>query len=1192
MIGEIPQDTETRAFNANNVASVYISSGYGDLLTTEETAEGGTSTFNDAALSLADGFYGMSDPSNLQGKVQKFEVELGEGAVSSETVRIRLLNPTNELELFLFGIYNAAFPASNTSYDYYAEAAKQAAAQTTITALSDTPQQELLKRGKQLPFLYVRWGYGTNEKEGLSRIHKCVLFGCNYDFNANEDKVIELHLIDWFTNLVDNEVFNIRPQLTKIDGLGLYFDVNKASAGNVLGLAGQVNTLKPFSVCIAELMTKYANVFKGVLPIFETGNSNMEKLDTLVNNLAVLQWNEYLAYKASEEEARPKNFSASSTPEMLVPEEGESLVEITLPQDLAAGKDFSDTQSKPSQANLTWINAYKQTFDFLGISCGYSSARKNRKPVAYLPPEVWDVIPADSSLGEAFNQQKDGMLFDTAELGIKYLSFYIPSTTVKPMPAPPQAKDPGAVSTALAKKIPFEAPRDINYNIDTDNDLDGEMFMNLGHITVSGTPAGPKYQQKIMSRRGSERNRVQTFTERDYIHFDDLEKLYLQVVDLENAVNANPTITPNSRAYDLMPSVYLRREAIIRQFLGNPYPQKFVVEGDYMHPKNEDLSLLLYAPDDTADRVDDPAYNPPSTGASNPPVVPAGGFRQRVIYYYKNPDIDDTHPSGDRVTGIGDMNILGLNLSLSDKAQPFIKLMPTPATIRKIKEVYLECYSELSLAAKRDTIDLEGFDLWQNLLTWGQTTRGWLRNPAASEQRYRQRMHEMYGAEGEVLANELAKAYAGIGMYEHEVTIGLGTGVSMTPHITRTWSKVIDGINKLIVGEKDKYVVQQIDCNSLTPKGFAQTFGPNGIFTKYFPKELHERFKKVKPVLVLIGRSSWINDVFEGNLLARVHSFPEITRTHPKYKNDIFLSYGTEGSIVTDLKFRGDIRTLYNIPQTFYASQQYTDLKQLFETQSLDSAEVDSQLTELIKFVFVNSYSEELSELDERRLGATEAADRQAATARLAEVNEVITEVTNIKTLNYTIHKEYLDAFPQLLSEFSDQDLLDEGFKDISSARKITSILGTKDIAELLFPVKFDEKGYPIQESSHTSYDVMYRQLDVSHFYKKLSEVSDAAMDAKWNYIELAQNESWVINLTTLGIPEIDIMGAEFFARNVHLDVHSPRGDFGRSSATKSGLHWLSGRYKITGIKHDLSPDHGYTTSLSLVKIPGEFLKI
>ena len=340
MIGTPPTETNTRAYNGNSVASVYISSGYGDLVAKTDGLPGQNVQFDDPSLSLQNGIYGMSDPANLQGLVERFEVELEQGGTSKGTYRLRLINPTDELELFLFGIYNAVFPSTKTSFDIYAEAALEQQAKTTVNAVDqDNPLKDLLSRGMQLPFLYLRWGYGTKLEEGLSRIHKCVLFSCDYSINANKDKVIELHLIDWFSSLAENQTFNVAPHLTEVSCL----DENKQ--------------LKNFNVVVEELITKYSGVFPGIIPLYDSDSSNMEQLRVIANNMAVLRWDEYLEYEKTDSVGQPLNFAnfvASSTAETAADTLGSADV-LTISDDLTLGKDFSDSENELSAAHKIWL---------------------------------------------------------------------------------------------------------------------------------------------------------------------------------------------------------------------------------------------------------------------------------------------------------------------------------------------------------------------------------------------------------------------------------------------------------------------------------------------------------------------------------------------------------------------------------------------------------------------------------------------------------------------------------------------------------------------------------------------------------------------------------------------------------------------------------------------------------------------
>ena len=174
--------------------------------------------------------------------------------------------------------------------------------------------------------------------------------------------------------------------------------------------------------------------------------------------------------------------------------------------------------------------------------------------------------------------------------------------------------------------------------------------------------------------------------------------------------------------------------------------------------------------------------------------------------------------------------------------------------------------------------------------------------------------------------------------------------------------------------------------------------------------------------------------------------------------------------------------------------------------------------------------------------------------------------------------------FPALITEFTDEQLESAGFKDPLAARKITSILGSTEFAEILFPVKSYTERTGVGTEGERAHTIISRQLDVAYFNQKLSQLERASMDAKMNYVENTQDEAWQVQIATLGIPEIDVMGAEFFARRVYLTVNTPRG--GKTKEGTEGLHWLSGIYSIVGIRHDLEPSSGFITNLSLVKVP------
>ena len=100
----------TAAYNANEVAAVYMSLNRNDILS---TAEGGSKLGADD--SLKNGFYGLSDPFNLRGLLESFEVDFSQSS-GKGSYKIRILNPTAELETTLIGFYSEVFPSNNINF--------------------------------------------------------------------------------------------------------------------------------------------------------------------------------------------------------------------------------------------------------------------------------------------------------------------------------------------------------------------------------------------------------------------------------------------------------------------------------------------------------------------------------------------------------------------------------------------------------------------------------------------------------------------------------------------------------------------------------------------------------------------------------------------------------------------------------------------------------------------------------------------------------------------------------------------------------------------------------------------------------------------------------------------------------------------------------------------------------------------
>ena len=1151
MFGTIPTNTNTRAYNANNVASVYISSGYGNLVSTGETADGRQGALDSEALSLQNGVYGMSDPANLQGLVERFEVELTQGGTSKGNYRLRIINPTDELEVFLFGIYNAAFPGSHT-LDLYAKAAQYNRQLDSVPppgGEGETAFTQLLKRGMQLPFLYLRWGYGTSETEGLSRIHKCVLFGCEYTMNANQDKVIELHLMDWFSSMADNQTFNIRPKLTKTDCL----------VTTTIGNTRKTTTLLPVSDILTNLIQKYTDVFKGVYTFYDTKSGNMKYLDSLVNSIAKSRWEEYLSFteKGGDPVKFDPNISKQDIEDTLASiAEGDISLSPTLPKELVGAAIGSDEELTAEHQIL--ISATKQVLNFLGINLEHSSAKNQAQPVAV--DADGDPVPIDvgTAMGQAWIEASNKIKInvgDRSDSIFNALTFYVPQWMPANSTLPPILTDPNALASLNLIKQPFYSRR-VNYNQDAVmmNEMQGTIGSNMvGGFLAPAKNAEPGYYDSSLKSQQDRKKRTEQgtdsfgqelpgkLTELDAASFEmgykEFETLVNNMTKLLPTINSQENIYDNTPEATFLPTVFIPR--IEKMTASLP---AFASVSNY--------NYFLYIP-------------PLHTAAT---ITPSPYL-----------SITPPHFQQDGSTGIPketvdvySTNIMNFKLGL-ESLQAFIRLVPTPQTVALLQTKLKQIQGTITANA----LDRQDGDIFQRSAA---TIADWFG----------------YEAAGELLETMTSTTNLNP-TFKHTVTASLGTGNSDTPHITETLRVLVNGINKLVI-EKNPFVIQQVDLHNLTTEKLNEVFETGLLKVVGGAKD---QLKKEKPTVLLIGQDTWLQDSFAGGLLNKVQSFPEITREEEEYENMLFLDYGKKNSIITDLKFKGDTRVLLNIPQTFYATLQQQSIQQFFEGATQDDTE--ELLKDLMSFLFENELERQLSVLQNESIGLVE--DSKEAVAKNIEIDkkrQEVKKVTEIEQVDYTVYEGYFDKFPSMLSTVTDESLKTAGFQNPTHARVLASVLGTKEFTDLLFPEKTietvlkkdttvmspDGSREYIRSEDHIVSEIV-RQLDVASFYQTIQGMTAAAMDAKMNYVRTAQNEVWQVDITTLGIPEIDIMGAEFYARKIVLTV-----DPSRSGSNLSGdaPHWLTGIYAITGIKHDLSPSQGYSTALSLVKLPERML--
>ena len=209
----------TAAYNANEVAAVYMSLDRDDLLSNEE---GGSALegMNKGGLNsekLQNGFFGLSDPLGGRGFLESFEANFERGENSS-TYKIRILNPTTELEDILIGFYSNVFPSDLSTFEAFKTASEQEQRMNNVELATGDKDTAFLQPNEspQLPRVYLRFGYGTNADSGLSRIHKAMISDMKYIVSTAKDKVIELKCVDLYTFSKGNPTFNERPYVARV----------------------------------------------------------------------------------------------------------------------------------------------------------------------------------------------------------------------------------------------------------------------------------------------------------------------------------------------------------------------------------------------------------------------------------------------------------------------------------------------------------------------------------------------------------------------------------------------------------------------------------------------------------------------------------------------------------------------------------------------------------------------------------------------------------------------------------------------------------------------------------------------------------------------------------------------------------------------------------------------------------------
>jgi hypothetical protein len=388
--------TNTAAYNANEVAAVYMSLNRDDLLSNDE---GGNKLQGDETLK--NGFYGLSDPMKLRGLLQSFEYDFAQGSNKS-TYKIRILNPTTELEDILLGFYEEVFPSNNSVFKSFRAASERI---DEFNGVGDTKVQLLSNNERPpMPVVFLRWGYGTNSDSGLSRIHKARVNDIKYFISDSEDKTIELSMTDLFSYSKHNPAFNKRLHMARVQ---VSEDVD-----------GEISLRKPSEI-ISQVLASYISTYPGCLPVVDLGEYTDGLNNIVYSYAAALAEGDVISQQTSILKAEglsgtlPPRETEKLTPEII------AQIEDLLDRPLIT-KTSIDRGVKGTITPQILYQAFKTVFEQLGLKWEMNSVTSPDPVTGPLSPEqISDVnTPIGSSPSKSANDQVDSSTTNLTNISV------------------------------------------------------------------------------------------------------------------------------------------------------------------------------------------------------------------------------------------------------------------------------------------------------------------------------------------------------------------------------------------------------------------------------------------------------------------------------------------------------------------------------------------------------------------------------------------------------------------------------------------------------------------------------------------------------------------------------------------------------------------------------------------------------
>ena len=323
-----------------------------------------------------------------------------------------------------------------------------------------------------------------------------------------------------------------------------------------------------------------------------------------------------------------------------------------------------------------------------------------------------------------------------------------------------------------------------------------------------------------------------------------------------------------------------------------------------------------------------------------------------------------------------------------------------------------------------------------------------------------------------------------------------------------------------------------------------------------------------------------------------IRSFPEI-QSKTGGPAQIFLSYGTNDSIIAKLDFDAGTRMLTNIMQTVYSVRQWADIRTVVN-------DPDVNMLQVITTVISNGLAKQIETLKERALedNMTDELVKEIS-AELASVQDMYVRVQKIdaddKGADMLVDSDLLSLFPKMVKSYSTNDEVQDINPSLTKKELqiMASVMQNTKMVNMLFPNTEIEgtsnrKTTPtlqvgpdgISVKQHKA-GILKRKIDFAYARNRIGKIEreGKASDFGWSYARAMQDEAWSIDITTLGVPEMDTLYTEMLSRIINLKVFDPR-------LGSKKYHWLTGTYQVKGIKHVIDTQAGYLMSLKLIKNP------